>query len=57
MNYEDLIADLKRYQRLMIITKTAGDHQAHENYRQITRWITEQIREHEKTACSQQTAS
>ena len=57
MNYEDLIADLKRYQRLMMITKTAGDHQAHENYRKITRWITEQIKEHEKTACSQQTAS
>ncbi|MGG3874711.1 hypothetical protein [Brevibacillus laterosporus] len=56
MTYEELIAELKMYQRLMMIAKTAGDHQAHETYRQITRWISEQIKEHEKTACDEQTA-
>ncbi|GAA4703716.1 hypothetical protein NST23_18875 [Brevibacillus sp. FSL K6-0770] len=56
MNIQTLRMQLHFYQRMMIIAKTAGDLVAHEVYKQITRELTEQIQDKEKTACSQQTA-
>ncbi|AGR47587.1 hypothetical protein OSIRIS_70 [Brevibacillus phage Osiris] len=57
MSIETAERKLLFYQRMMVIAKTDGDNIAYEIYRQITREIEKTIREHEKTACSQQTAS
>ncbi|USG64032.1 hypothetical protein NDK47_17940 [Brevibacillus ruminantium] len=56
MDEQTLRMKLHFYQRMMMVVKTAGDLVAHEIYLQITREIVEQLKEMEKTACSQQTA-
>jgi|GEM_PF-1390051 len=56
MDTQTLKMRLYFYQRMMMVAKTAGDLVAHEVYRQITRQLADQIRDKEKTACSQQTA-
>lgn len=56
MSVQTLRKQLHFYQRMMIYSKTAGDMEAHEVYRQVTREIAEQLQQQEKTACSQQTA-
>lgn len=44
------------YQRMMMDAKTCGDAQAHEFYKKLSRQLTEEIRQKEKTDCSQQSA-
>lgn len=56
MSIQTLRKQLNFYQRMMMVTKTDGDMMAHEVYKQITRKLTEQIQQNEKTICSQQTA-
>ncbi|WP_197260578.1 hypothetical protein [Brevibacillus laterosporus] len=56
MSIETAERKLLFYQRMMVVAKTDGDTIAYEIYRQITREIEKTIREHEKTACDQQTA-
>lgn len=56
MNEQTLRKRLTFYQKMMMVAKTAGDMAAHEVYKQITRQISEDIKQKETTACSQQTA-
>ncbi|MEJ8547148.1 hypothetical protein [Brevibacillus borstelensis] len=56
MNEQTLRMKLHFYQRMMMVAKTAGDLVAHEVYKKITRQISEEIKQKETTACSQQTA-
>lgn len=56
MSVQTLRKQLIFHQQMMMNAKSAGDLVAHEIYRQITREITEQLRQKEKTACSEQTA-
>lgn len=56
MNIQTMRKQLHFYQRMMMYSQTAGDLIAHELYKQITRDLSEQIKEMEKTACSEQTA-
>lgn len=56
MSEQTLRMQLQFYQRMMMVAKTAGDDAAHEVYRQITRKLSEELQQKEKTACSQQTA-
>ncbi|MFE1631286.1 hypothetical protein ACFLFF_31600 [Brevibacillus reuszeri] len=56
MSEETLRKRLIFYQKMMMVSKTAGDLVAHEMYKQITRQIAEELKQQEKTVCSQQTA-
>ncbi|MGO0058605.1 hypothetical protein ACTID9_00820 [Brevibacillus fluminis] len=56
MNLQTKRMQLHFYQRMMMYSQTAGDLVAHELYKQITRELSQQIKEMEKTACSEQTA-
>lgn len=56
MTLQTMRKQLHFYQRMMMYSKTAGDLAAHEVYKQITREVSQQIKEIEKTACSEQTA-
>jgi len=49
MNTQSLRKKLFYYQRMMMDAKAASDHSAHEVYKQLTRDLSEQIQENEKS--------
>lgn len=56
MSTETLRKQLIFYQRMMMVAKTAGDLTAHEVYKQITRQLSEELQQKEKTARGERTA-
>lgn len=56
MSEQTLRKRLVFYQKLMMYTKTAGDMVAHEVYKQITRQLSEELQQKEKTARGERTA-
>ncbi|MGG3012255.1 hypothetical protein ABEO98_22575 [Brevibacillus parabrevis] len=56
MNEQTLRKRLTFYQKMMMVAKTAGDMAAHEVYKQITRQLSEELQQKEKTARGERTA-